>query len=100
MPEASAPACPGEEERERTRAAVARFLLLGTVGALVLAVLVGLVIGLALWSLGWGLVAGAAFLGLELVVAVVALAAQGQLRGAGRLYAESLRRAVTGSPAG
>ena len=90
------PACPGEEDLERRRAAVARTVLLGTVGLVATAVLVGLVVGLSAGSAAWGLVGGVLFLGLELVAAVVTLAAQGQLGGAGRLYGEAIRQAVSG----
>ena len=90
------PACPGSEDLERQRAAVARTVLLGTLGLLAAAVVVGLVVGLAAGSLGWGLAGGVIFGGFELAVAVGILAAQGQLRGAGRLYGQALRQAVSG----
>jgi hypothetical protein len=92
--------CPGEEELERRRAAAARAVLLGTLGFLFTAALVGTVVGLAAGSAGWGLVGGVAFLACELAVAVAALAAQGQLRGSGRLYVRAVRRALEGSRAG
>ncbi len=95
MPRNFQPACPGEDDLERRRAVVARTVLLGTVGLLATAVLVGLVVGLAAGSAAWGLVGGALFLVLELAAAAVALAAQGQLRGAGRLYGQALRRGVS-----
>jgi len=90
------PVCPGDEELARRQAAVARTVLLGTIGLLATAVLVGLVVGLSSGSAGWGLVGGALFVGLEVAAAVVTLAAQGQLRGAGRLYGQALRQAVMG----
>jgi len=89
------PVCPGDEELGRRRATAARSVLLGTIGLLVTAALVGLVVGLSSGSAGWGLVGGALFVGLEVAAAVVTLAAQGQLRGAGRLYGQALRQAVT-----
>ena len=89
-------ACIAEEDLERQRAAVARTVLLGTVGLVVTAALVGLVVGLSAGSVGWGLAGAVLFFGLELAAAVVALAAQGQLRGAGRLYGGALRQAVSG----
>ncbi|HXZ61723.1 MAG TPA: hypothetical protein VEG62_03195 [Acidimicrobiales bacterium] len=93
---AGAPPSPGGEELEHRRQTAARTVLLGTIGFVASAALVGLVVGLSAASAGWGLAAGAAFVGLGLVAAAVALAAQDQLRGAGRLYGQAMRQAVSG----
>ncbi len=93
---AQPPACPGEETQQHRREAAARSVLLGTIGFVAVAVLVGLVVGLAAGSAGWGVVGGVLFGVFEVAAAVVTLAAQGQLRGAGRLYAQALHQAVSG----